>query len=878
VKRNSTAVIALLVVTAATALAQVDTSWVRRYSGQLYSRDSATALAVDPQGNVYVTGRSDTLGQSDIVTLKYDTNGNLLWRARFDGAGSGNDIPCDIEYNSGPGKGSGTVHVTGSSQGPTKAGDYDFVVLCYRADSGTLRWSATYDSTGNDDVGVALAVDPDGNAYAAGVFALDSMNTPVFGTLSYDTAGFRRWRSVWRGPDSLGDRPAAVSFAAGPGKGSGTVHVTGSSQGGGSDAPNTDIAMVAFSSADGAFRWDALYDYAGYDDSAVAVAPDPGSYGKVYVAGAARDSASWRYVTLAYDSLGDTLWTRVYDGGYGNSRPRAMAVTPGGKGSGTVHVTGSSQGPSKAGDLDYLTVCYSADGTGQWTARYDGGSGDDIAYAVAVAPTGGKGSGTVHVTGSSQGPSRGDLSTLDYLTVTYSATGVELWSHRYDNGRTDLAVSIGTDTAGGVYVTGASYGAVPDTSFDYATIKYQNPAAPPAGWTGLAPLPLPAYTGAWLACNGDGRVYACRGFRSFDFASYDPAGNSWTTLAPIGPGPSGKTPGKGSRGTAGGDRIWTVKANNTREFWCYDVGTAAWTQLIDVPLGLSNKKVKSGADLAYVRQGDTGYVYLLKGYKSEFYRYSTATGQWQALPDAPAGVRPKWDKGSFIVFDGDRTIYAQKGKYFFGEPPCHELWSFDVVTGRWATSALRGMPVYSLYRGASRKKKANEGAAGAWYDGSIYALKGGNTLILYGYDADAATWTQLEDMPAGIAGRRVKAGGDIDGDGTGVLYALKGNRTAEFYRYVVEDKSPHSGVASEVRAPGASRLPPAATIIRGVLNLTPDISNPTSDIVLLDAAGRRVVSLKPGRNDVSALAPGVYFVRSTIDNRQSSMSKVIIAR
>jgi hypothetical protein len=59
---------------------------------------------------------------------------------------------------------------------------------------------------------------------------------------------------------------------------------------------------------------------------------------------------------------------------------------------------------------------------------------------------------------------------------------------------------------------------------------------------------------------------------------------------------------------------------------------------------------------------------------------------------------------------------------------------------------------------------------------------------------------------------------------------------------------------------GASRRAPHASIVRGTLNLTPGISNLASDIVLLDATGRRAMSLRPGPNDVSSLAPGVYFV------------------
>jgi DNA-binding beta-propeller fold protein YncE len=55
---------------------------------------------------------------------------------------------------------------------------------------------------------------------------------------------------------------------------------------------------------------------------------------------------------------------------------------------------------------------------------------------------------------------------------------------------------------------------------------------------------------------------------------------------------------------------------------------------------------------------------------------------------------------------------------------------------------------------------------------------------------------------------------------------------------------------------GRGRL---ATHVRGVLSLQPTTG---SRSVLLDAAGRKVLDLKAGDNDVSRLSPGVYFVRT----------------
>jgi hypothetical protein len=64
-----------------------------------------------------------------------------------------------------------------------------------------------------------------------------------------------------------------------------------------------------------------------------------------------------------------------------------------------------------------------------------------------------------------------------------------------------------------------------------------------------------------------------------------------------------------------------------------------------------------------------------------------------------------------------------------------------------------------------------------------------------------------------------------------------------------------------------------ATLVNGVLNLQPAISNLQSEIDLLDACGRTVTALHPGANDVSTLSPGVYFVRE----EPQAVRKVVIA-
>ncbi len=87
---------------------------------------------------------------------------------------------------------------------------------------------------------------------------------------------------------------------------------------------------------------------------------------------------------------------------------------------------------------------------------------------------------------------------------------------------------------------------------------------------------------------------------------------------------------------------------------------------------------------------------------------------------------------------------------------------------------------------------------------------------------------------------------------------------------------------AELRAPNSG-----PTVIRNVLFLPRDMTEIRSGIsdrvprpTLLDIGGRKLMDLKPGANDVRALAPGVYFVRqaASVKRDASSVTKVVVTR
>lgn len=233
------------------------------------------------------------------------------------------------------------------------------------------------------------------------------------------------------------------------------VYLTGNSEGTGT---RKDFFTIKYDAA-GAVKWSARFDgSASNDDIPNAIVVD--NFGNVYVTGSATSLGSGLdYATLKYNSNGVLQWTAIFNGSANREDiPYAIDVDR----SGNVYVTGSSQ--SSAGDRDFVTIKYNANGVQQWVAPWNGGFGEDIARALKVDAD-----GNVYITGSSRGNSSG----LDFVTIKYNTNGSVQWLRTYNgpaNGD-DTPSALALDSAGNVYLTGSSLGQT--TGSDYATLGYR---------------------------------------------------------------------------------------------------------------------------------------------------------------------------------------------------------------------------------------------------------------------------------------------------------------------------------------------------------------------------------------------------------------------
>lgn len=429
--------------------------WVALQNGTGNGDDVITAMAVDNAGNVYVTGYSFSATQgSDYLTIKYSTNGVPLWKKRYNGPGNGDDNARAIFVDQ-----NGNVYVTGISDSyPSFGLDNDVATLKYNS-QGALQWVARYD--GNiirEDAGNAIRVDQNGNVYVAGYKTVNTIgySAPDYLTLKYNAAGALQWSVTHNGPGNAGDVAVGLGLDD-----AGNIYVTGTDFAGGDPLGEGDIVTIKYNPA-GVEQWLARFNGTSSESdgaTGIAVAPD----GNCYVTGSTRiggidvdfvtikyntngiqqwtafyggdagqgdipaaitiDAAQnvyiigtdqkipyyYDYLTIKYNSTGQTQWTARYNGKVsGNDWPTSIDVDL----AGNVYVTGQSIGINFT--WDFATIKYSSSGVKLWARTYDGaGHGDDVAYAVKADQN-----GNVYVAGAGAGPSN-----LNYTTIKYNSSG-----------------------------------------------------------------------------------------------------------------------------------------------------------------------------------------------------------------------------------------------------------------------------------------------------------------------------------------------------------------------------------------------------------------------------------------------------------------------
>ncbi len=113
---------------------QVKQDWVRIFGSPSNEIYEVTGLAVDNSGNVFVSGSVEGATLSDFITIKYNSSGAEQWVRIFTGPVEDRIIDMALDN-------SGNICVTGLSENQT--GTYDIITIKYNTQGDSL-WVKRY--------------------------------------------------------------------------------------------------------------------------------------------------------------------------------------------------------------------------------------------------------------------------------------------------------------------------------------------------------------------------------------------------------------------------------------------------------------------------------------------------------------------------------------------------------------------------------------------------------------------------------------------------------------------------------------------------------------------------------------------------------------
>ena len=160
--------------------------------------DEMRSVAVDANGNIYVTGwfKSSSIvfgattltnaGDGDMFLAKYDALGNVVWAKSTGGPNTdiGSSVALDVLGNTYVVGFFSSSTINFGTTTLTNEGDYDMFLVKYDA-AGNVVWAKRAGGSGLDGA-LSFALDKNGNTYVAGYYESPTL---TFGSTTITNAG-----------------------------------------------------------------------------------------------------------------------------------------------------------------------------------------------------------------------------------------------------------------------------------------------------------------------------------------------------------------------------------------------------------------------------------------------------------------------------------------------------------------------------------------------------------------------------------------------------------------------------------------------------------------------------------------------------------------
>jgi murein DD-endopeptidase MepM/ murein hydrolase activator NlpD len=293
-------------------------AWNHTWGG--IAADSVSAISRDSNGNLYLAGTTSSFGAGgqDVLLLKYDSSGNLLWEKTW--GGSSDEYATAVAVDS-----AGNILVTGGTDS-FGAGWFDVFLLKFD-DSGNLLWSNTWGG-GSFDVGHDISFDTSGNVYVSAEsysFNPDS-NDSSAAILKFTAAGALVSSRIWASGIPTVTGPVYNGGYSLDIDGSGNIISSGITWNYNLDhSPYQNSIFVVKYDSSGNLLWNRNWSGTSQDEAWGTKTVRADSAGNIYVVGQTAEACSnsdhsqcdFNVLILKFDPSGNFIWSRTWSGGAG---------------------------------------------------------------------------------------------------------------------------------------------------------------------------------------------------------------------------------------------------------------------------------------------------------------------------------------------------------------------------------------------------------------------------------------------------------------------------------------------------------------------------------------------------------------------------------
>ncbi|MFZ8835361.1 MAG: T9SS type A sorting domain-containing protein [Candidatus Caldipriscus sp.] len=309
--------------------------WAKTYGGT--SGDWALPIQQTSEGGYIVAGwtRSFGAGNDDILLIKTDANGNIIWAKTYGGTGS------DMVYSFQRTYDGGYILVGGTRS--FGAGSLDAFLV--KTDAfGNLQWAKTYGGGSNDEAYSVQQTSDGGYILVGGTYSFGAGNEDVF-LIKTDANGNIIWAKTYGG--TSGDWAFRVQQTS-----DGGYILVGATASFG--AGSSDIFLIK-TDANGNIQWAKTYGGTSGDYAYTVQQTSDGGY---IVAGWTRSFGAGNddILLIKTDANGNIIWAKTYGGTSGDYAYTVQQTSDGG------YIVPAFTGSFGAGSSDIFLIKTDANG------------------------------------------------------------------------------------------------------------------------------------------------------------------------------------------------------------------------------------------------------------------------------------------------------------------------------------------------------------------------------------------------------------------------------------------------------------------------------------------------------------------------------------